>query len=90
MSDEEFDTLDELYFIQTFDGLLSSTGLNEPTLKEVLIKMLERGWIRIFLPVDSEVVYSGKQFVNSYRNYHYIASKAGLMAHHGREGEYGN
>lgn len=86
MSDQEFAALDELYFIQTFDYLLFTTGMHETELKEALANMLEKGWIRLFQPDDSEADYNRKQFLENYRNYRYIASKAGLMAHNGREG----
>lgn len=86
MSDQEFETLDELYFIQAFEDLLSLTGLPEDGLRKVLQQMLEKGWVRIYQPADTEIPYDNIRFGENYRNYYYIASKAGLMAHNGKEG----
>ena len=85
MSDLEFDVLDELYFVQSFDYLRETIDLSEEKLKEVLKKLLTKAWIKCFVHVSEEgMVPNLEDFEQSYKNYHYLATKEGLLAHNGR------
>ena len=81
MSDLEFDVLDELYFIQTYDVLLEATTLEDKELRQVLAKMLKKGWIRCFRSASSEVSADDIDLQVEYMQYLYLASKSGLLAH---------
>ncbi len=81
MSDLEYDVLDELYFVQSFSELMQSTDLEEKELRPVLQKLLNKGWIRCFLTVSEEVPTEELDFELEFRNYYYLASKSGLLAH---------
>ncbi len=81
MSDLEYDVLDELYFIQPFDDLLEATRLENKELRDVLIRMLKKGWIRCFRSASDEVPSDEIDLETEYMKYLYLASKAGLMAH---------
>ena len=81
MNDLEFDVVDELYFITSFDLLLNELQLEEGVLRQVLADLYSKGWIRCYegpvqLIIDSEV-----NIEKDYRKYHYLATKAGLLAH---------
>lgn len=81
MSDLEYDVLDELYFVQSFSGLMETTDLEEKELKPILLKLLNKGWIRCYKTVSEEVPTAEVDFELEFRNYFYLASKAGLLAH---------
>ena len=53
MTDKEFDVLDELYFVQSFDTVLKETELAENDLNEVLTEQEARD------PATNEYVADG-------------------------------
>ncbi|MEQ9300594.1 MAG: transporter [Cyclobacteriaceae bacterium] len=81
MSDLEYDVLDELYFVQSFAALMETTDLEEKELRPILLKLLNKGWIRCYSTVSDEVSAEELDFELEFRNYFYLASKAGLLAH---------
>ncbi|WKN32589.1 hypothetical protein PZB74_04430 [Porifericola rhodea] len=84
MTDHEFDVLDELYFVTSFTQLSEEVGLTEDVLKETLQQLLDKGWVKCFLNASEEAVESKIDFKKNYKDYFYLASKAGLLAHNGR------
>lgn len=84
MTDLEFDVLDELYFVVPFQHLQDELDLDVNTLKEVLKSLLDKGWIKCFLSASEEAISSEIDFENKYKDYYYLASKQGLLAHNGR------
>ena len=84
MTDPEFEVLDELYFVKSYNDLAISLDMEENEVREVLNSLLNKGWIKIFYPIDEELTFDQLQFNLNYKNYHYIATKAGLLAHNGR------
>ena len=84
MTDEQFDLLDELYFIQPFDYLQQTLGWPEERLKKILLELAEEGWIRCYVSMEEEAVPEQVQLAKNYNRYFYLASKAGLFAHNGR------
>ncbi len=84
MTDQEFDVLDELYFVQSFEEVMEASGLDSATLRQVLEDMQEKGWIRVMSSrsdndQDGEINIRGH-----YDKYFYLATKSGLMAHNSR------
>lgn len=84
MNDQEFQVLDELYFIQSFQELLALTDLNEGQLKTILEEMLAKGWIKSMKTREGEEPASKEDFLQHYASYLYLATKAGLLAHNSR------
>ncbi len=81
MTDEEFDTLDELYFLQSFSDLKKLVNIQEEKLKDVLAELLKKGWLRCYINPNDEIDFDELKFKKDYRNYYYLASKEGLLAH---------
>lgn len=81
MSDLEFDVLDELYFVQSYGKLKDTLSWDDDMLRDTLIKLLEKGWIRCFITPNDEIFKFDIDLVTSYRKYYYLASKEGLFAH---------
>ena len=84
MTDEEFDVLDALYFVTPFDKVVADSGLEAGIVKSTLEGLVDKGWVRCYRAPDEEVAASQIQFSAHYAQYHYLATKAGLLAHNGR------
>lgn len=81
MTDEEFDLLDELYFIQSYAGLKDALGWEDSRLAGVLQGAYRKGWVRCYDDPGREVTDRRVDLAKDYARYHYLASKAGLLAH---------
>lgn len=84
MSDEEFDVMDELYFVQSFNYLIEELEMSAEELKEVLKTLLSKGWVKCFYNMNDEVFEDKLDFDNEFKDYYYLATKPGLLAHNGR------
>ena len=84
MTDLEFDVLDELYFVISFDELKSATELDTETLRKVLLGLLHKGWIKCFRDRIESLSPEEVNFEHDYMRYYYLASKEGLLAHNGQ------
>ena len=85
MTDIEFDVLDELYFVQSFQKLSNSLNIKELEVKMVLQELLKKGWIKCFYQNKDEIVTESElDFENKYAEYAYLATKEGLLAHNSR------
>lgn len=84
MTDREFDVLDELYFVVSFEELREAVDMSEPDLREVLNNLLKKSWIRCYQNHSEELLSHEVDFDRYYQQYYYLATKAGLLAHNGR------
>ena len=84
MTDQEYEIMDELYFVISFRELMEKLLLEEVELKVSLSALLEKQYIKCFNNVSDEIPPEHIDFENNYRNYHYLASKEGLFAHNTR------
>lgn len=81
MTNTEFDVLDELYFLQSYQYLIKTLGISDDTLKITLRSLLEKGWLKCYRSPTEEIEFERDAFEKEYWNYHYLATKAGLLAH---------
>ena len=81
MTDKEFDTLDELYFLQSYRTLQEQLKYSDYELMNILNQLLKKGWLRCYINPDDEIHYEESRYLKEYRNYYYLASKEGLLAH---------
>lgn len=84
MDNQEFDVLDELYFVKNFAELAESLDMDDPTIKNVLQQLVKKHWVKILDAADNEVQLEDTNFKEEINKYHFIATKAGLLAHNGR------
>lgn len=84
MSEQEYQVLDELYFLQAFDELQELTGLSPDELKSILGDMLGKGWVKCTRSREGEEPVGTEEFMSGYTRFHYLATKAGLLAHNSR------
>lgn len=84
MSDQEFNVLDELYFVTSFADLQQATDLPHDQLKEALLILFRKGWLKVFKSISEELPEDDLNIESDFQNCFYLASKAGLLAHNGR------
>ena len=76
--------LDELYFVVSFNELQTTLDLEADELKNVLQTLLRRDWIKCLSNQTDELSASEVNFEQNYRDYFYLATKSGLLSHHGK------
>ncbi|MDX5438015.1 MAG: hypothetical protein LPK03_12510 [Pontibacter sp.] len=82
MSDNEFDILDELYFVTSYPDLKRTLSLTDQELCAALQSLIQQGYVRIHYPdQDTEHTYDAQTFGQQCQQYYYLASKAGLIVH---------
>ncbi len=81
MSDEEFDLLDELYFVISFTDLQQELKWEGDRLENALRNLFEKDWVRIFDHPDNprEVAHVGQ--IDNWRKLYFLATKEGLKVH---------
>ncbi len=84
MTDQEYDVLDELYFVISFAQLQAELDTDQEMLKEILKNLLEKGWIKCFAEASVELLPHEINMDTSFQKYFYLATKAGLLVHNGR------
>lgn len=81
MTDEEFNIIDELYFVTAYVDLKEATNFSDEVLKNNLVNMTKEGWIRVYKSVNEESELEKLDLANDYQSYFYLASKKGLFEH---------
>jgi hypothetical protein len=81
MTDLQFEILDELYFVQSFQYLEETLKIPQPLLVNELSKLFESGWIRCLKNGNEDVQAEEMDLQQNYKTYLYLATKSGLMAH---------
>lgn len=81
MTNLEYDVIDELYFVTTFDELEQNLSLSKDELQSVLKTLIQKEWIKCLKDVSEELIFDETEFDQNYSNYYYLATKAGLLAH---------
>lgn len=84
MSDEEFEVMDELYFVTSYDDLEENCDCEKEQLISVLSSLHEKGWIRVLSGMDEEISVEKVDLPVNYASYFYLASKKGLLAHNSK------
>ena len=84
MTDEEFDIIDELYFVTAYADLKEATDYTDQQLKQHLNALAKKGWVRVYRSVDEESELDKLDFDNDYQGFFYLASKKGLFEHNAR------
>ena len=81
MTTAEFDVLDELYFLRSYEDLLSALEIGADELDKVLGELIGKSWVDVYAgPTEGNALKPG-EIKKEYRFYHYLANKAGLLAH---------
>ena len=84
MTSDEFDLLDELYFVTSFNELKNSLEWPEQRLHNTLKILFGKAWIKCMNAKSEELSSREIDLENEFREYQYLATKQGLLAHNGR------
>jgi hypothetical protein len=85
MNEIAFDIIDELYFVMPFNDLVRLLNLPEADLCRHLQDLVVQGYVKCFFPdPDTEILYQEAEFTRRFREYYYLATKDGLVAHNSR------
>jgi hypothetical protein len=84
MNDHEFDLLDDLYFVNSYENLKINLQWDHQKIRQTLLSLIEKDWIRIYKSGNEEIQFDDSDFEANHRLYFYLANKKGLLAHHGR------
>ncbi|WP_439489114.1 hypothetical protein [Algoriphagus sp.] len=80
MNDDEFDLMDELYFVQSYSYLQESLGWEDSLLLATLHGLYSQGYIKCLDDPDTER-FEEVDIQNEGRTLFFLATKKGLMAH---------
>lgn len=80
MTEEEFDVMDELYFVQPYQYLKETLDLEETKILTALDSLYQQGLIKCLKSPDEECFNKVDIFKEGV-NLFFLATKKGLMAH---------
>ena len=80
MSENEFDLMDELYFVQHYSYLKGVLGWEDQIMLETLSLLHDQGLIKCLRSPDEEI-FSAVNFTEEGKSLYYLATKKGLMVH---------
>ncbi|WP_162415958.1 hypothetical protein [Cyclobacterium roseum] len=80
MTDDEFDLLDELYFLQSYEYLKNNLGWEDERLLFTLESLLKKEWIKCFSGPEEEI-FGSPSLTTKGKELYYLASKQGLLNH---------
>ncbi|MCL6261647.1 hypothetical protein M3O96_21300 [Aquiflexum sp. TKW24L] len=80
MNDNEFDLLDELYFVQPYSYLEETLKWEEQRLLGTLKSLHSKGYIKCLYAPDDEI-FGTVDFEAKGKDLFYLATKKGLMQH---------
>ena len=83
MTDEEFDLLDELYFVHPYEYLKETLRWEDELLKNTLYSLYEKAYIKCLASPDEEI-FEVQDLKRDAGQMYFLATKKGLMAHNGR------
>ncbi|PRY87653.1 hypothetical protein [Mongoliibacter ruber] len=80
MTEEEFDLLDELYFVQHYSYLKETLAWEDSKLLETLSSLHQKTYIKCLTAPDAEI-FDQVDFQEKGKELYYLATKKGLMEH---------
>ncbi|MEB2775583.1 hypothetical protein SYJ56_09700 [Algoriphagus sp. D3-2-R+10] len=83
MNDEEFDLMDELYFVQPYGYLLETLSWEEELLLTTLQSLFSQGYVKCLDNPDTER-FGAVDIIKEGKDLYFLATKKGLMAHNTR------
>ncbi len=84
LSGQEYDIMDELYFVISFEELLKILPLDRNILKRGLSRLVEKRWVKCFQNPEQDIDFDDVDYENQFNKYYYLATKEGLFVHNSR------
>jgi len=89
MSEVEFIIIDHLYFVTDYAEFKMSTSFDDQLLKAILWQLMEKRWIKCLSDPETEIWPNIGEFDQNFTEYHYLATKQGLIVHNERSSQNG-
>ncbi|GAA5027722.1 hypothetical protein GCM10011506_16090 [Marivirga lumbricoides] len=84
MTDDEFDLLDELYFVQSYREIQDAINWNDHRLIATLTSIYKEGYIKILKAHDEEYKNQNDNYDTiPWKELYFLATKKGLLQHNG-------
>jgi hypothetical protein len=85
LNDVQFRILDAVYFVEPFERIAEEAGAPLPVIVDEMRYLIDRGWIQVmqFDPERNDYVRTGIFDTDHLEQYHFLATKAGLLKHNG-------
>ncbi|WNJ20150.1 hypothetical protein [Pontibacter sp. G13] len=86
LNDLQFQILDSLYFVESFDHVVEEAGEPIPHVVDELRTLIDKGLVQVMSFDDSvqDYVRSSIFDTDNLNQYHFLATKQGLMLHNGQ------
>jgi hypothetical protein len=86
VTDQEFEVLDELYFVTSFKALITAVGWSSDEVFKPLSEMVEKGWVKCLDPTSEQEVEckSATELRNKVEQVLFLATKKGLFEHNSK------
>jgi len=86
INEAQFAILDSLYFVEPFDRIIEESGLPESVVKDELRNLIAARLVQVmaFDEKSKDYIRSTMYDADNMRDYHYLATKEGLLKHSGR------
>jgi hypothetical protein len=85
LNELQFDIIDCLYFVESYENILEDVGKPEPFVRDELRTLIDRGYVNVLIFDEEDGEYHKTPIFDSdnMKDYHYLASKDGLLKHNG-------
>lgn len=86
INEAQFAILDSLYFVEPFDRIIEESGLSESVVKDELRNLIASRLVQVmaFDEKSKDFIRSTMYDADNMRDYHYLATREGLLKHSGR------
>ncbi len=81
LTDQEFDVLDELYFVVHFKELYEKMGWDKQELMQTLIKLIHKDWVKCMDSPDGLSYTGDLNMLQDLDQMFFLATKKGLLKH---------
>jgi len=85
LSEVQFDILDALYFVESYDHILEDAPYPETVVRAEMHTLIDRGWVQV-MRLDEEkgdYLRTAIYDLDNMRDFYYLATKEGLLKHNG-------
>ena len=81
MTEDEFEIIDQLYFVSSYQELAQSSQMDAELIQLALWNLMEKGWVKCLNNPETEIWPDQNDFAANYSKYYYLATKKGLFKH---------
>ena len=81
LTEQEFNVMDELYFVTPYSQLKNLVQLSDALLKSTLVVLIQKGFVVQLVFNENEYAKNLSGMLNDIENHAYLCTKEGLLAH---------